>query len=258
MTLSSPDVSSQTALASKVASLLPALAPSAALENEVRNLLSPVELRMLTSHQPFRLALQEFIERGDNTFHDEITIWLRSRKRRKKTPNPSRLQQCAQKFFEDCKLEAGKSSRGTCPKDLLQGLVCLQEACKLSADDYRAMWDHSRRDTTSVELLGANRQSRAMEKENITESKSWAIESQRRLDLLHVEYEIRRLLPQSNKGGTNGGESEHAEREFSKLAEVDVRHTRAKRRNVRPYLYLTRYEHGLGLMLLLGVQTRKQ
>lgn len=36
MTSSSPETASQAALASQVASLLPALAPAAALENEVR------------------------------------------------------------------------------------------------------------------------------------------------------------------------------------------------------------------------------
>lgn len=142
----------------------------------------------------------------------------------------------------------------------MQGLICLRDACKLSADDYRDMWEHSRRNATSAEIFGANRQMRAMKKENLTESRSWVIESQRRLDLLHVEYEIRRLLPQSNKASTNGCDSEHAiaEQEFSKLANVDLSQTRAKRRNVRPYLHLAKYEHGLGLMLLLGVQTRKQ
>lgn len=88
------------------------------------------------------------------------------------------------------------------------------------------------------------------------------IESQRKFSFLHVEYEIRRLLPRDRKSSvdSDSGESQHAimEHEFSKLAQVDVSRDKAKRRSARPYLYLADQKCGLGLILLLGAQSRKQ
>lgn len=124
------------------------------------------------------------------------------------------------------------------------------------------MWDQAHEAHRQGGGNGRTRQKRVVEKEQSSESKSWAIESERRLDLLHVEYEIRRLLPQTTHGNTILGVTENgydvAERDFSNLAEIGIEETRSKRRNARPYLYLAKREYGLGLTLMLGVQTRKQ
>lgn len=86
MTLSTPDP--QVTVASRIAMLLSNLAPATALEYEVgswRTALSAVE--MLNESQPLRKALQDFFERGDGAFHDEITTWL-PHKRKKLSIQP--------------------------------------------------------------------------------------------------------------------------------------------------------------------------
>ena len=156
------EYASQSALASHIASLLPDLAPTTALENEVRGSLYLATFASLTNWQPFRLALREFLGRGNASLQEEITTWLSPRKRRK-TPDRPHPDRIARQFFEKRKEGAGRGLQGTCVKDLLHGLICLREACKRSADDHRAMWEHRLRAVTSPELRGANRQQRVIE-----------------------------------------------------------------------------------------------
>ena len=143
----------------------------------------------------------------------------------------------------------------------MQGLLCLQDACKLSADEYRVMWEAARKNAAVDGHISTTRQKRAMERQSVSESKSWAIETERRIGFLHVDYEIARLMPQPQHDRTSKDATESvctAEKEFSRLAEVDVSQARANRKNARPYLYFARRDFGLGYLLMLGTQTRKQ
>lgn len=110
------------------------------------------------------------------------------------------------------------------------------------------------------EFTGANRQKRVMGKDCISESKSWAAEAERRVGFLHVDYEITRLELQHNRASIDatGSVRGNAEQEFSELAEVDVSQARARRANARPYLCFAKHDFGLGYLLMLGTQTRKQ
>lgn len=214
---------------------------------------------MLTGHQSLRQALQEFIERGNTTFQNEITTWLGSRKRKKRASNRSHLETSALKFFERRKQARAKSSQGPSSLDLIQGVLCLRDACKLPADEYSIRWKRTRK-VRSDEHSGANRQKRVMGKAYVSDCKSWAAETERRIAFLHVDYEVTRLELQHSGAGIDAIRSVHvnAEHEFSNLAEVDVDQTRASRASARPYLCFARHDCGLGYLLMLGTQTRKQ
>lgn len=118
---------------------------------------------------------------------------------------------------------------------------------------------------------GHSRQKYVMDRLNASDSTSWVIETQRRFDLLRVEYEVRLLASQlyhEHHGGASTGReiyrlaerefSRPAEELFSRLADVNTTQTTARRRNARPCLHMAGYEYGLGLMLMLGIQTRGQ
>lgn len=195
-----------------------------------------------------RDALREFVGRGDKSFKDEVTTWLGPSKRRKPTKHRPLMNLRAREFFESCGEETGKTPREEWSADLVKGLESLQDACKLSATDYGAKWRQYQRNAATYQPRGANRQKRIIERQDQAESMSWVIESQRRLGLLHLEYEVKRLPPQPIS----------AERAFSNLAGIGEQELSNTRRNVRPYLHLSKRENGLGLLLLLGVQTRKQ
>ncbi|KAK0301676.1 hypothetical protein LTR54_018313 [Friedmanniomyces endolithicus] len=98
-----------------------------------------------------------------------------------------------------------------------------------------------------------------MGKEYISESKSWAAETERRIAFLHVDYEVTRLELQHNGASIDatGSVNVNAEHEFSNLAEVDVNQTRARRASARPYVCFAKHDCGLGYLLMLGTQTRK-
>lgn len=279
MTLPDPQV----ALASRIATLLSDLSPTIALEHEVCFLRSAFRaVEVLNESQPLRKALQEFIERGDGAFQDEITTWLPCKRKRPSIQpqrNPTRT------YLGEWKRRTTKATQPSV-KDLEQALKCLQSACERPVGEYSKMWTFKEVARTDN---GHSRQKRVMDRVNASDSKSWVIESQRRFDLLRMEYEVRRLASQlyrEHYGGPShlSDQSQHstdlwknsrsaareasrlAEREFSKpaeklfsrFAEVDVAQMTSRRRNARPYLHMARYDFGLGLMFMLGTQMRGQ
>lgn len=293
MTLTDPQV----ALASHIAPLLSDLSPTTALEHEVGFLRSAFRVEVLNESQPMRTALRGFFERGDDAFQDQITTWL-PRKRKKPSIQPQRKSTPDRKkpwtkqqrksirtYFAEWKQQNTKATQPSV-NDLEQALECLDLACEWPVEEYNKMWIFQAEARTDD---GHSRQKRVMDRVKASDSKSRVIESQRRFDILQMEYEVRRLASQlycehHGRSSYLSDQTQHsmddwktfrsaaretsrlAEREFSKPAEtlfsryadVDVDQTIASRRSARPYLYMVRhYDFGLGLVCLLGNQTRR-
>jgi len=94
-----------------------------------------------------------------------------------------------------------------------------------------------------------------------TESKTRESEIERRLWLLRVEFEVQRLQPTAFCGTTPEGVSERgipgAEREFARLSKCSRDHVQKIRRSARTYVHISGYENGLGLIYMLGAQSRR-
>lgn len=81
-------------------------------------------------------------------------------------------------------------------------------------------------------------------------------EGMRRLWLLRVSYEVDRLLPSVQHERSDKSDIAAAEREFSRLSGETVRNVRKLRGAARPYLTLAKEKNGLGILLMLGSQSR--
>lgn len=78
----------------------------------------------------------------------------------------------------------------------------------------------------------------------------------RRLWLLRVSYEVDRLLPSVQQERTDKSDIAAAEREFSRLSGETTGDVRKLREAARPYLTLAGQKNGLGILLMLGSQSR--
>lgn len=85
-------------------------------------------------------------------------------------------------------------------------------------------------------------------------------EGERRVHLLQVEYEVKLLEKDAERGVASEGRTEGsvaaAERVFAHLAATDLLSVRKARKSARPYLCLSLQRNGLGLVFMLGSQTR--
>jgi hypothetical protein len=81
-------------------------------------------------------------------------------------------------------------------------------------------------------------------------------EGVRRLWLLRVTYEVDLLLDSVQQDRTDVSDIALAEREFSRLSEESIKDVRKIREAARPYVALANRKNGLGILLMLGNQSR--
>lgn len=131
---------------------------------------------------------------------------------------------------------------------------CLRSACALPRDIYNNTLKPPTSDNTG------SHQKRVIEMCRAAESKSVMAEGERRVHLLQVEYEVKLLEKDAERGVASEGRTEGsvaaAERVFAHLAATDLLSVRKARKSARPYLCLSLQRNGLGLVFMLGSQTR--
>ncbi|PIA82974.1 hypothetical protein CB0940_12202 [Cercospora beticola] len=236
---------SSNTLPARIADLLRDLTPRDALKCEI-----------------FRTAFYNFIERGDSYFRGDLATRLgeltggqRPHKRRKKaTSVRSPLEKRARSYFQEQRARGSEGNEDGKIDDMWSAVECLQAACARSVSAYEDILRQSR------PAIEGNRQKLALDIYKASSASSCTVESGRRFDLLHVEYEVKLLKNNVDRGVTATGATEGsvaaAEREFARLASADPRSVRNARENARPYVHVATHASGLGLVLMLGSQTR--
>jgi hypothetical protein len=74
--------------------------------------------------------------------------------------------------------------------------------------------------------------------------------------MLWVIYEVDRLMTNGERVGTDGSDVLYAEREFSRLSGASEKVIRELRDLSRSYVTVANRENGLGIILMLGAQSR--
>jgi hypothetical protein len=86
--------------------------------------------------------------------------------------------------------------------------------------------------------------------------KTHVTEGWRRLSILWVIYEVDRLMTNSERAGTHESDVAYAEREFSRMSGGSEKDIRELRDISRSYVTAANQENGLGIILMLGSQSR--
>lgn len=137
---------------------------------------------------------------------------------------------------------------------MISGVEVLRSGCagasKISEDLNNMLQNPDSSRVPTRQSIGS-RQKRVVEKHNSSESLSDIVEVDRRLNLLFVEYEVRRLSLSLSLT------IDDSVAKLSEQAEVSADQINTMRRNVRPYLNLICQDNGLGYLLMLGSQGRK-
>ncbi|GIZ48188.1 hypothetical protein CKM354_001125900 [Cercospora kikuchii] len=238
--------------------------PNDTVADRFVGLLTALQPNDILQHRQCREAILDFIGRSEETFlHELFDKIKRPRKRRRRDSDPTESQVGAEAFFADKKRihrERGPVGRQPSPdvRLLVQAVKDLESGMDISPEAYSGSYDRSD-DTTPTEPI-PNRQRCTIARLNNIEKTSRTAEGKRRLSLLRIEYEVDRLLPSAQRMRTSSGNIESdivaAEREFSQLSGIDTTRVNALRKLARPYIHISRRENGLGLLLMLGSQSR--
>ncbi|KAK4551685.1 hypothetical protein LTR86_010972 [Recurvomyces mirabilis] len=208
-----------------------------------------------------RATVLDFIKRDQTGFQDELSTPAKpqSKKRPRIDALSLTLRDHATKFLAD------RFSNDQRPetKSFSEALGRLQQGSSLSLEVYTLPPNQEKffLDAPTPSVSGSrNRQNSVMEKYNESEQQSHFWESIRRLSLLWVVYEIERLQPVAQRNKTVAGRTEPlvaaAERKFSELSDVPVERVRDLRKRARIYLDVAKQTNGLGMLLMLGTQSR--
>lgn len=206
-----------------------------------------------------------FFERGGKTFRGEVSKWLnlqdKPSKKRKTREQHFERDPDAQAFFLEQTRRGGALSSDKVD-DMLDALEVLKsEASILSKNTFNL----ARQDIlahASSEQCGEEgyRQRWVVQRYYRTESKTRDAEIDRRLSLVLLEYEIRRLQSTAFCGTTAEGVSSRgipeAEEQFARLSRLSKEDVPKLRTHARPFVHVSSYQNGLGLIYLLGPQTR--
>lgn len=204
-----------------------------------------------------------FIERSENAFREELLERIkRPRKRRRRDSGTTDSRTNAAAFFANQKRiheETGHDGRLGKPdvERLLQAVKNLELGMDTSPESYSGPSDRSGGTTP----FAANRQQLAVANVDNTEKTSYTAEGKRRLGLLRIVYEIERLRDSTQRvNRTPSGRIESdvaaAERAFSDLSGADATRVNVLRMAARSYVNIANRKNGLGLLLMLGSQSR--
>ena len=213
----------------------------------------------INGSQPFREALHRFFKRGGQNFRGEVSNWLnledRPTKKQKRTGQSGQDPKALAFFLQQRR--RGEPLASDKISDMLDALGTLKsEASLLSKDAFQLAHASSKQSRGED-----NRQRYVVQQYYQAESKTRDAEISRRLWLLSVEYEVRRLQPDAFCGTTPEGVSERgvpdAEKQFATLSGYSKKDVHDMRTRVRPCVHVSTYKNGLGLIYLLGPQTRR-
>lgn len=207
----------------------------------------------------------DFIEQSGSGFHDEISTRLgtedRLRKRPKKRASELDLSAEARTYLGSEELAAMQPINPTNLRLLVRALQSLHDGRVESPEKYDGLFDGRWDSSYTVSDTVTTRQKIAVEQYQWSDAQAQICEGMRRLDLLRIIYEIDRLRLTSERRTTSTGMLEQditaAEREFAKRAGAEIHVVRALRKRARAYLNLASRQNGLGILLMLGSQTRK-
>jgi len=216
---------------------------------------------VLTKAQCLRATVLDFIKRDQTGFRDELSTPTKSqsKKRPKIDALDLTLRDHATRFLAD------KFSNDRRPetKSFSEALGRLKSGSSIALEAYTVP---PNQETSSFDLAtrtasgNQTRQKSVMERYDRAEQQSHFWESSRRLSLLWVVYEIERLQPVAHRKQTPAGRRETpvtaAERKFSELSDGPVERARDLRKRARVYLDIATQTNGLGMLLVLGTQSR--
>jgi hypothetical protein len=138
---------------------------------------------------------------------------------------------------------------------MTRALNCLRADLSISIKMHRIS-NTEEVDDSTTETQTACRQEKVMSRFRKHERATIITESMRRLWLLRVFYEVDRLLPRVRQERMDKSDIAAAEREFSRLSGEPIGNIRKLREAARPYLALANRKSGLGILLMLGSQSR--
>lgn len=222
----------------------------------------------LIESQPFLAALQNFMRRGGTAFHEALVQVEHSAessppsgRKRKRKDNAYLGVEEAREFFEEHRRKTPKQGNVASLSDLVQAVSAIASTCAVSHGNSELF--NRRQDLLtqrSDQRVFSNRQSAILDRLSEGEQKTVELEGLRRLRLLRINYEVDRLQSDVDQQLTPKGASETlltaAIRNFSQLSGKAEKDIRALRKRARTYEALARYPHGLGMILMLGCDTR--
>lgn len=205
-----------------------------------------------------------FIDRGGDNCRVKFSACVSSESLPHKLPPAKRNK------TSNCRASPRKQRQGPlkvdcAPRNIICGINCLLKAVNGASVIHESIskilqQPHSLQVPTAQSW--ASRQKRVVNKCDSCDSESDIVESNRRLSLLLVEYEVRRLCSGADRTlTTENGTPRHfttsrAVQELADQANVSVQRVETMRRNARPYTHLISHEDGLGFLLMLGCQSR--
>jgi hypothetical protein len=145
---------------------------------------------------------------------------------------------------------SGPASRDSAIAQMTRALNRLRSDLQISVDDHQTSSTAEAHDATAC------RQKKVMHRFRKHERATVITEGMRRLWLLRVSYEVDRLLPSVQQKRTDKSDIAAAEREFSRLSGEPIKDVRKLREAARPYVALANRKSGLGILLMLGSQSR--
>lgn len=179
-----------------------------------------------------------------------MSVRLQADKRPRKTSNKddNTPKDEIAEFFKSKTYTDGRKCTDMIPA-LRKTLLGLESGYKIEPERFNVS-------STRSDCLGLQRQEKVIREFRTLESQSHVTESQRRLWLLRISYEIDRLLPLVELRRNEKSDIAAAEREFARLSHEDPKSIRNLRKIGHKYTVIADREHGLGFLLLLGCQTR--
>lgn len=172
---------------------------------------------------------------------------------RKLTPEEEQLAA----YFAKHKHSGDASSKQI--ERLAKAFKGLRSSLDISVDKFRIPGqktvEHLIHNTSFATTTGC-RQERAMQRYMVVVQQTHVTEGWRRLYMLWVIYEIDRLMTKGERAGTDGSDVLYAEREFSRLSGGSEKVIRELRDISRSYVSAANRENGLGIILMLGAQSR--
>lgn len=174
------------------------------------------------------------------------------RKRRR----PNSLEPAVLAVVDDFFSVRGQDDQRLEKVNFLSALEYLWNGCNISPDVYKAPCGG----TWSCSSPWSNRHKGVMEQYDQVEEQSHYCESSRRLCMLRVVYELEKLLLHVHRAQRPTGRRETdmaaAERAFSELSGVPIKRVRTLRKRARTYSKIAAQRNGLGILLMLGTQSR--
>ena len=199
------------------------------------------------------------IERSEKDFREEVVTRINGNKRRRKNAHKqTRGENELAGYFADHGYSGAASSEKMIERlaKVLEGLL---SSLLVSADDFKIRnsrdAEHSSNDTFFSRTTGC-RQERVMQHYKMCAQKTHLTEGWRRLYLIWVIYEVDRLMSSGERIGTDKSDVAYAEREFSRLSGESEKAIRGLRDVSGSYVTAANRENGLGIVMMLGSQSR--